>query len=120
MSRLRVLIVDDDKDNRESMRLLVQIWGYETCSADDFTSALDASKQFRPHAVLLDIGLPERSGLELAPLLREQGGKDLLLVAVTGFGRDADKADSRAAGFDVHLTKPVDPVELHLLLKRLS
>lgn len=116
MSGLRVLIVDDDADTREIMGLLVRIWGHETCVASDFASAIEASKQFRPQAALLDIGLPGKTGWEVGRLLRQKFGKDLLLVAVTGYGSGVDRAFTLLSGFNAHLNKPADLDEVERLL----
>lgn len=120
MSGLRALIIDDDEDTRESMAMLVRMWGHEPYLAEDFVAALEANKKYRPHVVLLDIHLPGKNGWEIARLLREQGEKGLFLIAVTGFGRAIDQARSREAGFDAHLTKPADPAEVKRLLDDLA
>jgi CheY-like chemotaxis protein len=114
---LRVLVVDDCRDNRDSLALLVRLWGHDVRLAADGPSALEASRSFRPHVVFLDIGMPGLDGWELARRLRQQeAGRTLLLVAVTGYGRQQDRARSLEAGLDAHLTKPVDPGELQRLL----
>jgi CheY-like chemotaxis protein len=114
---LRVLVVDDHSDNRDTLALLVRAWGYDVRLASDGPSALAAFPDFRPHAVLLDIGMAGMDGWEVARQLREQEeGREALLVAVTGFGREVDRARSAEAGFDAHLTKPSDPEKLRQLL----
>ena len=114
---LRVLVVDDCEDNRESLALLLGTWGYQVCLARDGPSALEASREFRPHAVLLDIGLPGLNGWELGRRLREQEGtRRVLLVALTGHGTAQDRERSEHAGLDAHLTKPPDLQELQRLL----
>jgi CheY-like chemotaxis protein len=108
-SGVRVLLVDDNKDAVEVLAELLQTYGHEVMVAHDGPQALSIVPAFRPHAVLLDIGLPVMDGYELARRLREmETGHSLLLVAVTGYGQDTDKVKSREAGFDVHLVKPVE------------
>jgi CheY-like chemotaxis protein len=114
---LRVLVVDDRKDNRDSLAMLLQMWGHEVHQAHDGPSALEAAQTFHPDAVLLDIGLPGMSGWEVGRLLRQQpDSPGLLLVALSGHGLEQDRASSCQAGFDAHLTKPADLVELQRLL----
>jgi CheY-like chemotaxis protein len=85
--------------------------------AHDALSALDLATQFRPQAVLLDIGLPQLHGHDVARRMREQDwGRDALLIAITGWGQEADRQRSKAAGIDHHLIKPVDPGTLRRLL----
>ncbi len=116
----RVLVVDDNVDSAESLALLLQIEGHEVASAYDGNSALRTAQTFDPQVVLLDLGLPDIDGFQVARALRlAEGGAARLLVALTGFGRDSDRAEAMAAGFDKHLTKPVDPdVVIRLLQER--
>lgn len=111
----RVLIVDDNVDSSESLALLAQAWGHEVAVADDGPSALVLAKEFQPELALVDIGLPGMNGYELARRLRAAHG-DLCLVAMTGYGREEDRKTALAAGFDLHLVKPADLVELEQLL----
>jgi CheY-like chemotaxis protein len=113
---LRVLVVDDVEDNRESLGLLVHSWGHQVRLAHDGPSALEAFVTFRPHAVLLDIGLPGMDGWQVAQQIRRHDAGATLLVAVTGYGQERDLARSRAAGIDIHLVKPVEPADLRRLL----
>src|SRR5690242_15898926 len=106
----RVLVVDDNVDSAESLALLLQIEGHEVASAYDGGTALRTAESFDQNVVLLDLGLPDIDGFQVARALRAaEGGAARLLVALTGFGRDSDRAEAMAAGFDRHLTKPVDP-----------
>jgi PAS domain S-box-containing protein len=105
---LRVLVVDDNEDVLTSMAMLLELEGHVVATAHDAASALQAAVDFAPEVVLLDLGLPGADGCEVARRLRGQRGDDVLLVAVTGYGQPADRARSRAAGFDQHLLKPVD------------
>jgi CheY-like chemotaxis protein len=113
---LRVLVVDDVADIRESLGMLLRGWGHEVRLAHDGPSALEAFRCFRPDAVLLDIGLPGMSGWEVARQIRAQGGQPALLIAVTGYGQEEDRARSREASIDIHLVKPADPEELRRVL----
>jgi CheY-like chemotaxis protein len=106
----RVLVVDDNVDAAESTALLLRFLGHEVQVAHDGPSALEAARQFRPEIVLLDIGLPGMSGYEVARALRARPeGRGVVLAAVTGYGQEEDRRQSREAGFDYHLTKPLAP-----------
>jgi CheY-like chemotaxis protein len=117
----RVLVVDDNCDSADSMRMLLQIWGHEARCAYGVDDALAAVQAFEPEVVLLDIGLPGMSGYELARQLRAlPQGQRATLVAVTGYSRAEDRARSAAAGFQHHLVKPVDPAALEALMRGLQ
>ena len=106
---LRVLVVDDRRDATHMLRMLLNRAGHEVRTASDCPSALAAALDFRPEVALLDINLPGMSGLELAKQIRQQSTlKDIVLVAMTGYGDDADRQRSIDAGFDHHLVKPAD------------
>ncbi|WP_051974756.1 hybrid sensor histidine kinase/response regulator [Cupriavidus necator] len=105
----RILVVDDNQDAAESARMLLELWGNDVRVALDGASALQIAEAFRPELVLLDIGLPDMEGYDVARALRKQPwGESILLVAVTGWGQGHDRAKSRDAGVDLHLVKPVD------------
>ena len=109
----RVLVVDDNVDSAQSMSLLLGLEGYQVDCAYDGEQALSRAESFRPEVVLLDLGLPRFSGFEVARRLRaEPSGAAMLLVAVSGYGRERDRQAAREAGFDLHLTKPADPDEV--------
>jgi two-component system CheB/CheR fusion protein len=109
----RVLIADDNKDAAESLRLILNTLGYETRVVHDGTEALKAAEEFRPAFALLDLGMPRTNGYEVARHIRSQPwGKDLVLLAVTGWGQAEVRQKTREAGFDDHLVKPVDPFVL--------
>jgi PAS domain S-box-containing protein len=113
----RILVVDDNGDSAQSLALLLQILGHQVQTALSGSQALDQIESFRPELVLLDIGMPEMDGYEVARRIRARAGRDgLRLVALTGFGQEADRERSRAAGFDAHLVKPVDLALLQDLL----
>ena len=114
----RILVVDDNVDAAESLSRILRLQEHEVLVAHDGLAALAAAQQMNPDVVLLDIGLPKLDGLEVARRLRERAaGPRPLLVAMTGFGQAEDRARTAAAGFDHHLTKPVDPQLLHSLMR---
>jgi PAS domain S-box-containing protein len=118
LPQLRVLVVDDNVDNAESLSQLLRAMRHETALAYDGPSAVEAVGRFAPDVVLLDIGLPGFDGYEVARRIREnEQGRDIRLIAITGWGQDADKRKAWAAGFDAHLTKPVDPSALLSLVQ---
>jgi CheY-like chemotaxis protein len=109
----RILVVDDNRDSADGLSLALEGMGYQVRAAYDAVSALVAAREFAPQVALLDIGLPLMDGYELAAKLREQAGPASPgLVALTGYGREADHARSRAAGFHAHLVKPVSLTEV--------
>ena len=113
----RILVVDDNEDSAASLAMLLQITGHETYMAHDGTAALEAIRKHRPEVVLLDIGLPGMDGYEVCRQARKQPwGKELVLIALTGWGQEDDRRRSREAGFDDHLVKPVDYAALMTLL----
>ena len=108
----RVLVVDDNVDSAQSMSLLLQLEGHTVACAHDGLEALQTAEQFNPQVVLLDLGLPRMNGYEVARKLRQSREHDqsrLLLVAISGYGSEQDRAAAQEAGFDFHLTKPADP-----------
>ena len=114
----RVLIVDDNVDAAEILAESLRMLGYNPRMATDGPSALEVSRVFRPEVAILDIGLPVMDGYELAGRLRAQlDGAELRLIALTGYGQDADRNRSFAAGFDEHFVKPVDLDELTTALE---
>jgi PAS domain S-box-containing protein len=113
----RVLVVDDNEDVLQSLALMLQVHGNEVQTARDGVEAVEAAERFRPDLVLLDIGMPKLDGYGACRRIREQPwGKDLKIVALTGWGQDADRRETAAAGFDGHLVKPVAPEALLRLL----
>jgi two-component system, sensor histidine kinase len=119
LERYRILVVDDHHDAGESLAMLLRLLGHEVRVVYDGASALDIARTFKPQVGLLDIGMPGMDGVELATRLRRDLGLDqILLVALTGFGRDADRQRSIDAGFNAHLVKPVDIAALNALLAK--
>lgn len=117
---VRVLVVEDNVDAAETLADLLRLWGYQVEVVHDGQAAVEVAPGFRPDAVLLDIGLPRMNGYEVARWLRRRsdlGG--VLLIAVTGYGQESDRARGREAGFDHHLVKPVDLDLLRRLLAEL-
>ena len=113
----RVLIVDDNRDAAEAISLLLTLEKHVVAAVHDGRAAIEAVKTFGPEVVLLDIGLPGMNGYEVARWIREMpDARDVLLVAITGFGQEDDQRDALDAGFDLHLTKPVDLDALHRVL----
>jgi len=113
----RVLVVDDQPDSTDSLALLLRLHGHEVSTAADGPGAVDEFLRSKPEVVFLDLGLPGMSGYDVARRLRAMPeGRDVRLVAVTGYGTEADRERTRAAGFDLHLAKPVDPHAVEALL----
>jgi two-component system CheB/CheR fusion protein len=117
----RILLVDDNLDLVQSLALMLKFKGFDVRTASEGLAALELSASFQPHAVLLDIGLPGLTGYEIAERLRKQHPQGrLLLVALSGYGRDEDRQRSLEAGFDLHLVKPVDLARLMTALGQIS
>ncbi|HEV8310403.1 MAG TPA: ATP-binding protein [Methylomirabilota bacterium] len=113
----RILLVEDHQDAREALRWLLEAEGHEVTMAADGHSAVELALATRPDVVLVDIGLPGLDGYEVARRLRAAAnGRDLRLIALTGYGQPADRTRAREAGFDAHLVKPVDADQLARLL----
>ncbi len=113
----RVMIVDDVRDNADTLAVLLRTLGHEVHSVYDAEQAIEVADRVRPDAVLLDIGMPRLDGFEVCRQLRQQPwGKTLLIVAVTGWGHESDRARTEDAGFDHHLIKPADLRSLTTLL----
>jgi CheY-like chemotaxis protein len=113
----RILIVDDNKDSADSLAMLLEITGNKTYMAHDGVEAVEAIEKHRPEVVLLDIGLPKLDGHEVCRRVREQPwGKDIVVIALTGWGQEDDRRKSEEAGFNGHLVKPIDYDKLLELL----
>ena len=117
---VRVLIADDNKDAADSLQRILRHFGYEVRVAYDGAAALETAASFAPRVAILDIGMPRSDGYEVAGALRRRYGKDVTLIALTGWGQEGDRRRALESGFDRHLTKPVDPNVLHALLKEMG
>jgi DNA-binding response OmpR family regulator len=113
---LRVLVVDDNVDLARGCAWLLRLVGHDVQTAFDGREGLDLARAFRPHAALLDIGLPGLDGYQLARSIREQLGPDVLLIAITAYGQDEHVDLAREAGFDYHLVKPANLTQLLAVL----
>jgi CheY-like chemotaxis protein len=114
---VRVLVVEDNRDSAESLRALLELAGYRVSTAYSGSEGIEAARAFGPHVVLCDIGLPGMDGFTVAETLRRtRETASAKLIAVTGYGQEADRERALGAGFDRHLVKPVDPEVLLLEL----
>lgn len=119
--RRRILVVDDNVDAAESLGELLKLAGHDIHTAHDGIQAVEMADALRPDLVLMDIGMPRIDGYEAARRIRRHDwGRELTLVAVTGWGHEADKQRAEAAGFDLHFTKPVQPAAVFGLLEELG
>ncbi|KQT10657.1 response regulator [Ramlibacter sp. Leaf400] len=115
----RVLVVEDNPDGLETLVALLEMLGHEVAGAADGREALQQAAQFRPQVVLLDLGLPVMDGYEVARALRQDRRyEDVFIAALTGWGADNDRRRTADAGFDAHLTKPVELPALEAVLAR--
>lgn len=113
----RVLVVDDNEDSATSLATLLRMDGHLVRQAHDGNLALDVAERFRPDVILLDLGMPGRDGFDVCRQVRRSAwGASVMLIAQTGWGQEQDRRETRAAGFDFHLTKPIDQRELQTLL----
>ena len=117
----RILIVDDNRDSAASLAMLLEITGNKTFMAHDGIEAIEAVEKHRPEVILLDIGLPKLNGHDVCRRVREHSwGKDIVVIALTGWGQEEDRRKSEEAGFNGHLVKPVNYDELLDLLSSLT
>jgi PAS domain S-box-containing protein len=114
----KVLVVDDNRDGAASMALMLQLMGDEVCIAHDGIEAIKVAGQFRPQVILMDVGMPRLNGLDATRRIREKDwGKEIKIIALTGWGQENDRAQSRKAGCDGHLVKPVSLQDLEQMLE---
>jgi CheY-like chemotaxis protein len=119
--RRRVLVADDNADAAESLAMLLSLMGNEVRTAADGLEAVEVAAEFRPDVAVLDIGMPRLDGNAAARRIRaEPWGRGMTLIALTGWGQEDDRRRTAEAGFDLHLTKPVDPSTLDALLARMT
>jgi two-component system CheB/CheR fusion protein len=118
---LKILVVDDSRDAADSCAILLELCGHHVQTAYTGRRALELAESFRPHALLLDIGLPDVDGYELATRIRAcSWGRDMVLIAVTGWGQEQDRRRAFDVGFDHHLTKPIAAETVESLLQSLA
>ncbi len=116
-SQRRILVVDDNEDSAASMATMLQLLGNEVRAAYDGVEAVELAEKFRPRVILMDIGMPRVNGYEATRQIREQPwGRDIVVIALTGWGQEVDRARSKEAGCDGHLVKPVDLAALEKLM----
>ena len=116
--RLRLLVADDNRDSAATCAALLEACGHEVSVAHSGREAFDLACRLKPDALLLDIGMPELNGYQLAQRIRGTSwGRQAMLIAITGWGQEQDRQRALAAGFDRHLTKPIDPNGLEALLQ---
>ncbi|MGL4552662.1 MAG: response regulator, partial [Gemmataceae bacterium] len=113
-----ILIVEDNRDGRDSLALLLELLGHRVDVAGDGPGGVEAALALKPEVALIDIGLPGLDGYGVAFRVRAALGQGVLLVALTGFARPADRERAEKAGFDAHLSKPVEMDALNALLGR--
>ncbi|HEX5761190.1 MAG TPA: PAS domain S-box protein [Thermoanaerobaculia bacterium] len=117
----RILVVDDNRDSAASMAMMLRLRGNEVRTAHDGIEAVELAEGFRPQVVLMDIGMPRLSGYEATRRIREQPwGRDMAIIALTGWGQEVDRARSKQAGCDGHLVKPVNLPDLEKVLAELQ
>ena len=115
---LRILVIEDNSDAAETLGDLLRLFGHEAEVALSGPAGLEAAGSLQPDVVLCDIGLPGMDGYAVAGSLRsEPATRAARLVALTGYGRESDRQRTREAGFDLHLVKPLEPLELKRLLE---
>ena len=119
-SHYRVLVAEDIPDAAEMMRLMIECMGHDVRIAVDGMQAVAVAQEFRPQIALLDIGMPRMDGYEAARRIREALGRNVILVALTGWGQEEDQRRAYAAGFDRHVTKPAEPSVLESLIASVS
>ncbi len=115
----RILVIEDNLDQAQTLAALLALWGYEVTTANEGTAGIEIAATFKPDVVLVDLGLPGISGYEVARRLRKHPQlKDVRIIAQTGWGDSNDRRRTREAGFDHHMLKPLDPEELRAVLAR--
>jgi CheY-like chemotaxis protein len=120
-AHLGILVADDNRDSADTMASMLEAVGYEVVVAYDGAQAISLAEEHQPFAALLDIGMPRRNGYEVCRHLRRQAwGADMRLIALTGWGQEADRRRATEAGFDHHMVKPVEPGAILALLASLQ
>ena len=120
MARPRILVADDNQDGAESLAEMLMLLGDEVHTARDGLEAVEHSERFRPEVILMDVGMPRLNGLEATRRIRrEEWGKAITIIALTGWGQENDRKQSFEAGCDGHLVKPVELGNLEKMLVKL-
>src|SRR6185312_2123607 len=115
--RRRILVVDDSRDGADTLARMLRLMGNDVRTANDGLEGVEAAREFRPEVVLMDVGMPLLNGLDATRRIRcQEWGRDMTIIALTGWGQEGDKERSREAGCDGHLVKPVDIDDLEELL----
>jgi DNA-binding response OmpR family regulator len=117
---VRVAVIDDNRDAADVLKILIEEQGGMVRVAYDGASGLFAAQESKPDVVVLDIGLPDMDGYEACRRLRATFGRDISIIALTGWGQDRDKQRALNSGFDAHLTKPADPQQLAETIRTLK
>jgi len=121
VAQLRILVVDDNEDAALSLSMLLELSGYEVLTANDGAEALRLVTEFEPRVVLLDLGMPRMDGYEVCHRLRQlPGGEKITVIAATGWGQEHHRRKTEAAGFDMHMIKPLDTDVLRTTLDALA
>jgi two-component system CheB/CheR fusion protein len=119
LPRRRILLADDNRDAAESLSMLLKLSDHEVHVTHSGSEAFEAAKELRPDVGIFDIGMPDLNGYQLAERIRHEAwGKDMTLIALTGWGQESDRRAAHLAGFDHHLTKPIDPDQLERLFEK--
>lgn len=119
-TRLRVLIVDDNRDSADTLTLMLRMRGNETQTAYDGEEAVRLAAEFSPDVILLDIGLPKLNGYDACRRIRQMTQKEVVIIAQTGWGQSEDRHRTKDAGFDHHIVKPIDIAQLFRLLTEVA
>jgi CheY-like chemotaxis protein len=113
----KILVVDDNEDIADALSRLLSLLGYEVLTAYDGVRAIEVAKKELPDIVLLDIGMPEIDGYEVARKMKNSIEKKIKLIAITGYGQEEDRTRAYESGFDYHLVKPVGVEDLKFVLQ---
>jgi PAS domain S-box-containing protein len=120
LSPRRIVVIEDNTDAREMLAIALRLAGHDVVEAATGADGIEMARRHRPEVVLVDIGLPDIDGYQVARCLRQEAEGRFRLIALTGYGQARDRALSRAAGFDAHLLKPLDPSTLEAAIQRLG
>jgi PAS domain S-box-containing protein len=119
--KYRILVVDDNRLSAQSTAIALSLMGHDLATAFDGIEGIECARTFRPDVILMDIGLPDMNGHDTARRIRQQpGGKNIILIAVTGYGQEEDRRRSIEAGFDYHLVKPLNFADLKNKLSEMA